>query len=138
MLDTNGLYAGMNPIKGMYPLNYTDLNAPQSQYENIVNNNVREPAQDILKPIGKVARDLNDILGRDPTDRVLSGKPERECIIMGKPESSLTGGMQANQGYSRHQELGLAVQHDRILDGAIMPIAGFFDPDNVNALGGLK
>ena len=73
----------------------------------------------------------------DPTDRVLSGKPEKECLILGKHESSLTGGIQANQGYARHQVAGLAIQNDRKFDCPILPIAGFFDPDMVNSLGGL-
>jgi len=137
MLDKTGMYAGMNPIKGMFPLSYSDLTPPMSQFDNISNNNVRNIAPDILKPISKMPRDLNNILGRDPTDKVLSGKPDKECLILGKHETSLTGGIQANQGYARHQKLGLAVQHDRVLDGPIMPIAGFFDPDMVNSLGGL-
>ena len=39
MLDKTGMYAGMNPIKGMMPLNYADLSPPMSQYDNISNNN---------------------------------------------------------------------------------------------------
>ena len=137
MLDKTGMYAGMNPIAGMMPLNYADLSPPMNQYDNISNNNVRNVAPDILKPVSKMPRDLNDILGRDPTDRVLSGKPEKECLILGKHENSLTGGIQANQGYARHQVAGLAIQNDRKFDSPILPIAGFFDPDMVNSLGGL-
>jgi hypothetical protein len=137
MIDKVGMYAGMNPVKGMMPLNYADLTPSMNMYDNISNNNVRDVAPDILKPVSKMPRELNDILGRDPTDKVLSGKPDRECVTVGKPESSLTGGMMVNQGYARHQKLGLAVQNDRVLDGPIMPIAGFFDADMVNGLGGL-
>lgn len=138
MLDKTGMYAGMNPIVGINPLNYSDLTPPMSQFDNISNNFVRNIAPDILKPIEKMPRDLNPILGRDPTQRVLSGKPERECMILGKDYTSLTGGISVNQGYARHQKLGLAVQNDRILDGPIMPLAGFFDPDMLNGLGGLE
>jgi hypothetical protein len=63
MLDKTGMYAGMNPIAGMMPLNYADLSPPMNQYDNISNNNVRNVAPDILKPVSKMPRDLNDILG---------------------------------------------------------------------------
>tara|TARA_R110000850_G_scaffold273478_1_gene409993 strand:- start:237 stop:653 length:417 start_codon:yes stop_codon:yes gene_type:complete len=138
MLDKTGMYAGMNQILGINPLNYSDLTPPMSQFDNISNNYVRNIAPDILKPIEKMTRDLNPILGRDPTQRVLSGKPERECMILGKDYTSLTGGIDVNQGYARHQKPGLSIQHDRILDGPIMPLAGFFDPDMLNGLGGLE
>ena len=138
MLDKTGMYAGMNPIVGINPLNYSDLTPPMSQFDNISNNFVRNIAPDILKPIEKMPRDLNPILGRDPTQRVLSGKPERECMILGKNYTSLTGGIDANQGYTRHQKPGLAIQNDRIVDGPIMPLAGFFESDMLNVLGGLE
>ena len=46
--------------------------------------------------------------------------------------------MYPNQGYARHQQLGLASDADKPIDLPIMPIAGFYNPDMVNTFGNLK
>jgi hypothetical protein len=47
-------------------------------------------------------------------------------------------GMYVNQGYARHQPLGLATDVDKPMDLPIAPIAGFYNINMVNVFGNLK
>ncbi len=109
-----------------------------SQFDNISNNNIRNPNPTIFKPISKVPDILNDITARDPTKRVLPAKGNPESVRFGRVDSSLTGGMQTSTGYARKQPMGLATLKDLPMDRSIMPIAGFYDVNQVNVLGNLK
>ena len=42
MIDKVGIYAGMNPVKGMMPLNFADLTPSMNMYDNISNNKAEE------------------------------------------------------------------------------------------------
>jgi len=134
MIDAFGLHNG-NAVNNM---NYSDLTPAMSQFDNISNNNIRNPNPTIFTPISKVPDILNDITGRDPTKRVLPAKGNPESVRFGRVDSSLTGGMQTSTGYARKQPMGLATLKDLPMDRPVMPIAGFYDPNQVNVLGNLK
>jgi hypothetical protein len=51
--------------------------------------------------------------------------------------SDLNSHMYPQTGYARHQNVGLAYTQKPI-NGPIMGIAGYYDPDMLNTLGGLK
>jgi hypothetical protein len=74
---------------------------------------------------------------RSTLNQVLPQKGEPESVRFGKPMSDLNSHMYPNTGYARHQNVGLAYTQKPI-DGPIMPIAGYYDPDMLNTLGGLK
>tara|TARA_R110002153_G_C12900001_1_gene452055 strand:+ start:93 stop:497 length:405 start_codon:yes stop_codon:yes gene_type:complete len=109
-----------------------------SQFDNISNNNIKKPIRNIYTPVGKVPSILNDITARDPTKKVLPAKGNPESIRFGRVDSSLTGGMQASTGFARKQPMGLATLKDLPMDRPILPIAGFYDINQVNVLGNLR
>ena len=69
--------------------------------------------------------------------QVLPLKAEAGGVIYGRNELPKNDYMYVNQGYARGQPLGLATDHNKPMNTPIMPIAGFYDPDMVNVLGGL-
>ena len=87
--------------------------------------------------LSELNNSLSNILNIDTLRGVLHKKGQDEAIRYGRPETSLTEGMYPKQGYARFQPKGLATNHNKPMDGPIMPIAGFYDPDMPNVLGGL-
>ena len=89
-------------------------------------------------PVGKLPTEFNDTIFRSTLKQVLPVKGQPEAVTYGRPESEKNGYMYPQQGYARHQQIGLATDVNKPMDLPIMPIAGFYDPDMVNVLGNLK
>jgi len=139
MVDAVGLYAGIKPNKGAREFSYFDYSpAHASMYEGIKNNNVRNPTPGFFTPVGKLPTEFNDTIFRSTLKQVLPVKGQPEAVIYGRPESEKNGWQYVNQGFARHQPLGLATDADKPMDLPIMPIAGFYNPDMVNTFGNLK
>ena len=133
-----GLYAGIKPNAGAREFSYSDYSPKQNMYQNIKNNNVRNPTPGIFEPIGKMPTEFNDTIFRSTLKQVLPVKGQSDAVTYGRPETEKNGYMYPNQGYARHQVLGLASDADKPMDGPIAPIAGFFNQDMVNTFGNLK
>ena len=71
-------------------------------------------------------------------EMVLPAKGLKELVTYGRPERPKNDYIQAPSGYARNQEKGLQYDPKHPIDGPITPIAGFYDPDMLNVLGGLK
>jgi hypothetical protein len=139
MVDAVGLYAGIKPNKNAKEFSYFDYSpAHASMYEGIGLNNVRNPTPGYFTPIGKLPTEFNDTIFRSTLKQVLPVKGQPEAVIYGRPESEKNGWQYVNQGFARHQPLGLATDADKPMDLPIMPIAGFYNPDMVNTFGNLK
>lgn len=139
MTDAIGLYAGIRPNKGAKEFSYSDYSpCHASMYEGIKNNNVRNHMPGYNTPVGKLPTEFNDTIFRSTLKQVLPVKGQPEAVIYGRPESEKNGWQYVNQGYARHQPLGLASDSDKLMNLPIMPISGFFNPDMVNVLGNLK
>lgn len=138
MVDAIGLYAGIKPAKGAKEFSYFDYSPPMSQFEGIKLNNVRNPTPGYFTPVGKLPTEFNDTIFRSTLKQVLPVKGQPEAVTYGRPESEKNGYMYVNQGFARHQPLGLATDADKPMDLPIMPIAGFYNPDMVNTFGNLK
>ena len=138
MTDPAGLYAGIKPFKGASEFSYFDYSPPTNMFEGIKNNNVRNPTPGYFTPVGKLPTEFNDTIFRSTLKQVLPVKGQPEAVTYGRPESEKNGYMYPQQGYARHQEIGLATDVNKPMDLPIMPIAGFFNPDMVNVLGNLK
>ena len=139
MVDAIGLYAGIKPNKNAREFSYFDYSpAHASMYEGIKLNNIRNPTPGYFTPVGKLPTEFNDTIFRSTLKQVLPVKGQPEAVIYGRPESEKNGWQYVNQGYARHQPLGLATDADKPMDLPIMPIAGFYNPDMVNTFGNLK
>ncbi len=138
MVDAIGLYAGIRPNKGAKEFSYFDYSPSQNMFEGIKNNNVRNPTPGYFTPVGKLPTEFNDTIFRSTLKQVLPVKGQPEAVIYGKHESEKNGWQYVNQGFARHQPLGLATDADKPMNLPIMPIAGFYNPDMVNVLGNLK
>jgi len=139
MLDTIGLYAGIKPNKGAREFSYFDYSpAHASMYEGIKNNNVRNHTPGYYTPVGKLSTEFNDTIFRSTLKQVLPVKGQPEAVIYGRPESEKNGWQYVNQGFARHQTLGLSTDADKPMNLPIMPISGFYNPDMVNTFGNLK
>ena len=132
------LYAGIQPKEGELEQNYSQILPPvMGSAENIINNNVDG------EPTGYF-----DYLDKPPTAGV-AGIPrstlKQVLPLVGEPDSVVFGVvpqpkydyMQTNTGYARNQPRGLASDALKPNTGAIMPISGFYDPNQLNVLGGL-
>tara|TARA_B110001452_G_C15192196_1_gene413922 strand:- start:110 stop:520 length:411 start_codon:yes stop_codon:yes gene_type:complete len=136
-MDPTGYYAGIRPLPGARELTYFDLSTsgPTSEKHQ---NNIRDPVPGIFTPLPLHPDQFSAAIMQNPMHSVLPCKGQPEAVRFGRFASSLTGGMYTNTGYARHQKLGLATNHAMRLDGAIMPIAGSFDPGALNTLGTVK
>lgn len=136
MVDSIGLYAGINPLKNAREPNHQDMNPAMSQFVS-KNNNVRNHVPGYFSPPSKTPSEFNDTIFRSTLKQVLPLKAEAGGVIYGKPELPANDWMYVNQGYARGQPLGLATDHNKPMDKPIMPIAGFYNADMLNVLGGL-
>lgn len=99
------------------------------------NNNVREPASGMYTPLSKPPDQFNPILQTKSMNGVLHCKGQPEAIKYGRRDTSLTDNMYPQSGYARHQPLGLATDFNKPMNGPVMPIEGFYNPDAQNVLG---
>jgi len=137
-MEATYLYAGIKPNKGAREFSYFDYEPKTNMFEGIKNNNVRNPTPGYFTPVGKLPTEFNDTIFRSTLKQVLPVKGQPEAVRYVRPESEKNGWMYPNQGYARHQPLGLASDPDKPMDGPIMPISGFYDQDMVNVFGNLK
>lgn len=136
MVDAIGLYAGIKLFKNASEPTYSDMMPPMNQFEGIKNNPVRN-IEGYFTPPDKTPREFNDTIFRSTLKQVLPLKGDMESIKYSRPSTDLNGGMYVNQGYARHQPMGLATDANKPMDGPIMPIAGYYNLDDVNVLGNL-
>jgi len=136
MTDVVGMFAGIRPLKNASEFGYSDYSPSMSQFDDKLNH-IRNPTPGYNTPPSKTPREMEFTMYRSTLNQVLPQKGEPESVRFGKPMSDLNSHMYPNTGYSRHQNVGLAYTQKPI-DGPIMPIAGFYDPDMLNTLGGLK
>ena len=137
MVDAIGMYAGIKPFKNAGEITFSDMVPPMNQFENIKNNPVRN-IEGYFSPPDNVPRQFNDTIFRSTLKQVLPLKGDMESVKYSRPSTDLYGGMYVNQGYARHQPMGLATDANKPMDRPIMPLAGFYNPDMVNTLGNLK
>lgn len=137
MVDVVGLYSGIRPFANSREATFFDFSTSSGQFTNKMNN-IREPVPRVYDEIKKTPTEFNKILNIDTMRGVLPLKGEVQAVRYGRPETSLTEGMYPKQGYARFQPKGLATNHNKPMDGPIMPIAGFYNPEAPNVLGGLK
>jgi len=131
-------YATLGAAFGSSELNYSEYTPRQSTNElNLKNNNVRDPIEGLTDLIGKLPRDLNDVVSaRNSAKQALNldFDPSRR---FSRPEASRTAGMYPQQGYARNQPMGLAFDPQHPLNEKIMPIAGYYDTNRNNIFGNL-
>jgi hypothetical protein len=138
MVDVVGLYSGIKPFKNSREGTYFDMATSAGEFAHNNNNNIRDPIPRIYDPTPNVPTQFNKILNIDTLRGVLPLKSEPEAVRYGRPDVSLTDHMYPKTGYARFQPKGLAVNHDKPMDLPIPPIAGFYNPDAPNVLGGLR
>jgi len=131
-------YSTLGAAFGSSELTYSEYTPRQSTNElNLKNNNVRDPIEGLNDLIGKPPRDLNDtVSARNSAKQALNldFDPSRR---FSRPEASKTAGMYPQQGYARHQPMGLAFDPQHPLNEKIMPIAGYYDTNRNNMFGNL-
>ncbi len=137
-MDSIGTYAGIKPIKNAKQANISQLTPQQSQFEGVKLNNVRNIAPGLYTPLEKTQPEFNDTIFRTTLAQVLPAKGEPQAIVFGRPELPKNDFMYPQQGYARGQMMGLASDADKPMNGKVLPIAGSYDQDVVNVLGGLK
>ena len=138
-MEATYLYAGIKPNKGASEFTYSEYTPKMNMWkENVTNNQVRNHMPGYFTPVGKLPSEFNDTIFRSTLKQVLPVKGQPEAVTYGRHESEKNGWMYPNQGYARHQQLGLASDADKPVDGPIMPIAGFYDINMVNVFGNLK
>ena len=132
------LYAGIQPKEGQLEQNYSQILPPaMCSVENIVNNNVDG------EPVGYF-----DYLDKPPTagvagiprstlKQVLPLVGESDSVVFGIVSLPKNDYMQTNTGYARGQPRGLASDALKPNTGVVMPIAGFYDANQLNVLGNL-
>jgi hypothetical protein len=137
MVDAIGLYSGMRPMRGARESTYFDL-APSAGPYPSKNAGGRDPAPGMYELLEKHPDQFTPVLSTKSMHGVLPCKGQPEAVRLGRFESSLTGGMYPQTGYARHQKPGLAIDHDKPMHGAVMPIAGFYNQDVPNVLGSVR
>ncbi len=136
MVDAIGIYAGIKPLKNAREPNFSDMNPAMAM--NVEKNNmVRNHTPGYFTPPSNTPSEFNDTLFRSTLKQVLPVKGQPDAVRYGRVELPKNDYMYVNQGYARHQPLGLATDHDKPMDRPIMPIAGFYNADMVNVLGNL-
>jgi hypothetical protein len=136
MVDVVGMFAGIRPFKNASEFGYSDYSPSMSQFDDKLNH-IRNPTPGYNTPPSKTPREMEFTMYRSTLNQVLPQKGEPESVRFGKPMSDLNSHMYTQTGYARHQNVGLAYTQKPI-DGPIMGIAGYYDPDMLNTLGGLK
>jgi len=136
MVDVNGLYAGIKPLKNAREPNFTEMNPAMNMFVE-KNNMVRNHMPGYFTPPSNTPSEFNDTIFRSTLKQVLPVKGDINSVRYGRAESSLTAHMYPQQGYARGQHLGLASDNDKPMNLSVMPIAGFFDINMVNVLGNL-
>lgn len=136
MVDVVGMTAGIRPLKNASEFGYSDYSPSMAQFDDKLNQ-LRKPAPGYNTPPSKTPREMEFTMYRSTLNQVLPQKGEPEAVRFGKPTSDLNSHMYPHTGYARHQNVGLAFTQKPI-DGPIMPIAGFYEPDMLNVLGNLK
>ena len=137
MTDAVGLFAGIRPFKNASEFGYTDYSPSMAQFDD-KNNNVRNPAPGYFTPPSKTPREMEFTMYRSTLKQVLPNYSEPESVRFGKPMSDLNAGMYPHTGYARHQNIGLAYDANRPIDGPIAPITSSYDINILNSLGNLK
>jgi hypothetical protein len=136
MVDAVGLYAGIKPLKNAREPNFSDMNPAMAM--NVEKNNmVRNHTPGYFTPPSKTPSEFNDTIFRSTLKQVLPVKGDINSVRYGRVELPKNDYAYPQQGYARHQPLGLATDHDKPMDRPIMPLAGFYNPDMVNVLGNL-
>jgi len=142
MLNPSGYFSGIRPLKGSSEPTSFDLVPSSSATEKFVHNNIRDPAPGLrdLIPLDLPKEDLMSSASAlpNPMRGVLPCRGGPEAVHYGRYESDKNAYMYPSTGYSRGQKPGLATDFNKPMDGPVMPIAGFYNQDIPNVLGGLK
>ena len=138
MTDSIGLYAGIKPFKNASEPGYFDMNVGGTSFHSHNAPVVRDIAPGYFTPPPKPQRDLNDTLSRSTLAQVLPLVGREDSVRFGRCETSKTAYMYPSQGFARGQKMGLATDSDKPVDGPVMPIAGFYNINQSNVLGGLR
>ena len=92
-------------------------------------------ANGINTPVGKLPTEFNDTIFRSTTKQVLPLVGIPDAVLFADGGQSLTAYMYPVQGYARGQDKGLATDPNKPMDGRVMPLAGFYNPNELNVLG---
>jgi hypothetical protein len=131
-------YATLGAAFGSSELTYSEYTPRQSTNElNLKNNNVRDPVEGLNDLIGKLPRDLNDVVSARNSAKQALNLDYDPTRRFSRPEASKTAGMYPQQGYARNQPMGLAFDTQHPLNEKIMPIAGYYDTNRNNIFGNL-
>jgi len=131
-------YATLGAAFGSSELTYSEYTPRQSTNElNLKNNNVRDPIEGLTDLIGKLPRDLNDVVSARNSAKQALNLDYDPTRRFSRPEASKTAGMYPQQGYARNQPMGLAFDPQHPLNEKIMPIAGYYDTNRNNIFGNL-
>ena len=129
---------GINlPMDNTKALNIAELSVPVGSEVNYSNKS-RKVASGIYTGIPKPMPDILRTGLRNQMEMVLPAKGLKELVTYGRPERPKNDYIQAPSGYARNQAKGLQYDPNHPIDGPITPIAGYYDPDMLNVLGGLK
>jgi len=138
MIDPNGMYSGIRPKEGFAPISYFSLSASNAATTSHQINNVkpsygtpieRLPLDDLMSQANALPNTMRN---------VLPCKGASDSVKFGRFERDKTAFMYPPTGYARNQPIGLAYDFNKPIDTPIMPIAGFYNQDMTNTLGGLK
>ena len=131
------LFAGIRPMKSSFEQGFSSMTPPMNQYDD-KNNNIRNPASGYFTPPSKTPREMEYTMYRSTLKQVLPNYSQPETVRFGKPMADLNAGMFPHTGYARHQNIGLAYDANKPIDGPIAPITSSFDVNILNSLGNLK
>ncbi|MAB65297.1 MAG: hypothetical protein CL662_00510 [Bacteroidetes bacterium] len=133
------LYAGIQPKEGQLEQNYSQILPPvMATADNIINNNVDGEPSGYYDYMDKPPTAGVAGLPRSTLKQVLPLVGESDSVIFGVVPQPKNNYMHPNTGYARNQPRGLASDALKPNTGAVMPIAGFFDPNQLNTLGNLS
>jgi hypothetical protein len=133
-----GIYAGMRPRVGelepsysdMTPLNQTTSSDPML-FQNI------QGAPRSYEQVPKPVSEFTHVIFRPVSFQQKPLVAEPDGIVIGKPDLPMKAGIQAPMGFAPKQEKGLAFSPQFPIAGQkVMPIAGFYDVNRSNVLGG--
>ena len=136
MINT-GIYAGMIPIEGELEPTYSDITPLMGTSLDSYQDNLNPVAKGIRDVMPKLPSELTPVILRNMAEQQRPLIPEPDGLIVGKKETSLTGGIQAPSGYARNQNKGMVFTSRFPIDAPIMPVAGFYDINRLNVLGTL-
>lgn len=136
-MNATYLFAGIRPMQNSFEQGFSTMTPSMNQFED-KNNNIRNPAPGYFTPPSKTPREMEFTMYRSTLKQVLPNYSQPEAVRFGKPMSDLNAGMFSNTGYARHQNIGLAYDANKPIDGPIAPITSSFDVNILNSLGNLK